>query len=77
MIKSKIKNASPDTDIIKYPCLKYIENENGILVVMFIGFHEGFVVVERDQFNYIGEYSKSWDESAFDVYDGSVVMANG
>ena len=67
-----IKNTEEETTM-KYPCLK--ESSKPRLIVLFTSEKSGVVVVGNG-INPIGRYSKTWKESLFVKYTGTVTLKN-
>ena len=66
------KNTEEETTM-KYPCLK--ESSKTGLIVLFTSEKSGVVVVENG-IHPIGRYSKTWQESLFVKYTGTVTLKN-
>lgn len=62
---------------LTYPCLKYVESKDGVMVVLFHKINQGTVIQSRENsVQRVGEYYRDWHESEFDIFEKSIVLEN-
>lgn len=67
-----IVNKTEVEQVDEYPCLK-ISNKGNI--VLFIG-REAGTCIHTAAFHEVGEYRGNWEESNFELFNGTVSLSN-
>lgn len=76
-MKSVIKHKKQEKAKSKYPCLK-ISTYNGIIILFTApqtGMKMNYLCTSNAQ-SRVGEYSATWDEDNFVLFDGEVTLSN-
>lgn len=75
-MESKIIIKEKQQQGLSYPCLKQYSLGEIYFIVLFTSSGSGIIIYSNDNIRPVGEYSQSWLESEFTLFDGQVVLSN-